>query len=754
MYPPARPAQLEDHLRRQATILKNCEAPVLITFDAVRPVLRMLKGLAPALAQITTPQDLAGAAPAPAGAADPEDLALLQYTSGSTGDPKGVMLSHANLLANIRAWGTAVQVSSTDVCVSWLPLYHDMGLIGAWLGSLYHACPLVLMSPLDFLAHPERWLRAIHRHRGTVTAAPNFAFELCLKRLPDMDLDGLDLSSWRFAANGAEPVSPDALERFAAAFGRYGLRREILTPVYGLAECAVGLAVPPPGRGLRIDRIEREVFMTQGRARPASQDAAQVLRFVSCGPPLPGHEVRIVDATGEALPERSVGVLEFRGPSATAGYYRNPEATRRLFRDGWLDSGDYAYLADGEIYITGRCKDMIIRAGRNFYPYDLEQAVGELPGVRKGCVAAFGVTDAGSASERLVVVAETREQDAASRGELERRIISVAAELLGLPPDVVVLAPPHSVLKTSSGKIRRAATRERYLGGALGEATRAPWLQIARLAASSLAGRSRAVAASVAGRLHAAWTWAWFGALVPVAALAILLLPQFAQRWRACHLLARLFGRISGYRLTVEGLDRLPDGPCVIVANHASYIDGIVLVAALPRPMAFVGKVELRGNKLLRILLERMAVQFVERFESRRSVEDADALVAVAAQHAPLLFFAEGTFTRWPGLRPFRLGAFQAAARAGLPVVPVSLCGTRDVLRDGSWRPRRGPLSVTVSEPVPPEGEGWHGMLALRDRVRDAILEHCGEPSLDDHRVVAASREPQAPSGSSGKAAR
>src|SRR5690606_38768279 len=234
--------------------------------------------------------------PAPLPAAAPNALALIQYTSGSTGDPKGVELSHANLLANIRAWGGTVGLSSTDVCVSWLPLYHDMGLIVAWLGSLYHACPLVLMSPLDFLARPERWLWAIHHHRGTVAAAPNFAYELCVKRLADVPLDGLDLSTWRLAANGAEPIDPDTPARFAAAFARYGLRPETLTPAYGLAEATVGLAVPPPGRGTRTDRVERERFQRDRIATPADADDARALRFVSCGPPLPGHELRVVDA--------------------------------------------------------------------------------------------------------------------------------------------------------------------------------------------------------------------------------------------------------------------------------------------------------------------------------------------------------------------------------------------------------------------------------------------------------------------------
>ena len=726
MYPPSRPAQLEDHLHRQAGILRNCEAAVLITFDRVRPLARMLTGLSPSLRTVLTPAELDAPAmvPVPTGA---EDLALIQYTSGSTGDPKGVMLSHRNLLANIRAWGRAVGLGSTDVAVSWLPLYHDMGLIGAWLGSLYHGCPLVLMSPLDFLARPERWLWAIHRHRGTVTAAPNFAFELCVKRLADKTLDGLDLSSWRLAANGAEPVNADTLTRFAQTFARYGLHPQALAPVYGLAEATVGLCVPPPGRGVRVDRVAPEAMRSRGLAEPVPE-GAEALRFIACGPPLPGHQLRVVDRDGRVLPERRVGRLEFRGPSATRGYYRNPAASAALFDEDWLVTGDYAYLADGELYITGREKDLIIRGGRNFYPYDLEQVIGELAGVRKGCVAVFGVVDVQAGDERLVVVAETRETDAARRAALEQRIAGAAAEQIGIPPDVVVLAPPHAVLKTSSGKLRRAAVREAYLNGTLGASARPPWLQVLRLQAASLVGRARGAIGRLGGLLYGAWVWAVFWLLAPLAALAIFVLPSVGARWWVTHRLARAFRVLSGCPTTVSGLDNLPAGPVLLVANHASYADGLVLGAALPSPVAFVAKGEFRHNRLMRPLFERMGAHFVTRFDSRRGVADVQALGEVARRLPPLLFFAEGTFGSSPGLRSFRLGAFRIAMQHGLPVVPVAIAGTRRVLPAGSWRPRRGPLSVTLCAPVMPRGEGWHDMLELRDAVRQAILAHCGEP--------------------------
>ncbi|MCQ4347139.1 AMP-binding protein [Pseudomonas stutzeri] len=727
MYPPARPAQIEDHLRRQAGILRSCQAPLLITCAQVRPLTRLLGGLAPELRQVLLPEQLHGAAPQAPQAVGAEDLALIQYTSGSTGDPKGVALAHRNVLANIRAWGGAIGLSSTDVCVSWLPLYHDMGLIVAWLGSLYHACLLVLLSPLDFLARPESWLWAIHRHRGTVAAAPNFAYDLCVRRLEGRPLPGLDLSSWRLAANGAEPVCPDTLERFAACFARYGLRREILTPAYGLAEATVGLAVPPPGRGMRVDRIAREPFLSRGAAEPAAIGDPQALGFPSCGPPLPGHALRIVDDSGRPLPERQVGHLEFRGPSATAGYYRNAAASATLFDGDWLVTGDYAYLADGELHITGRSKDLIIRGGRNFYPYDLERAVGELPGARRGCVAVFGSPAPAGGGERLVVVAETRERDPGARRELERRIVALAAEQLGLPPDVVVLTPPHSVLKTSSGKIRRAAIREAFERGTLGVSSRPPWLQLLHLAGASLPGRLRGAGRSLPAGLYAAWAWSCFALLLPFALLAVFLLPSLQQRWAAAHLLSRLLARLCACPLHVGGLEQWPPRPCLLVANHASYLDVLLLTAALPRPAGFVAKAELAQRPLLRSLLGRMGAHFVERNDAVRGVEDVRNLAELAEGESALLFFAEGTFGPQPGLRPFRLGAFLIAVRQQLPVLPVALAGSRQVLPDGSWRPRRGPLTVTLCAPLAPEGDDWHAALALRDRTREAILAHCGE---------------------------
>ncbi|MCG6967639.1 MAG: AMP-binding protein [Chromatiaceae bacterium] len=732
IYPPLRPSQLEDHLRRHAGILANAGAVLLITPPQARGVARLLKSQVETLQHVVTPSELAASdSPYSQPVVRGGDTAFLQYTSGSTGAPKGVILTHANLLANIRAMGAAVQADSHDVFVSWLPLYHDMGLIGAWLGSLYFGMPLVLLSPLAFLARPQRWLWAIHRHRGTLTAAPNFAYELCLSRLDGADLDGLDLSSLRRAFNGAEPVSPNTVRRFTAGFGSYGLSPQALAPVYGLAEAAVGLAFPPPGRGPLIERIRREPFESMGKALPAEASESNPLEFVACGQPLPGYQVRIVDAAGHELPERRQGRLEFQGPSATSGYLHNEEATRRLIDGAWRDTGDLAYVAAGDVYLTGRVKDIIIRGGRNIHPYEVEEAVGDIAGVRKGCVAVFGSTDPAAGTERVIVVAETRETDQSRRANLQAQVSEVASEVLGMPPDEVVLAPPHTVLKTSSGKIRRAAVRELLEKGRLGEQPRAVWWQLARLALAS----ARPVVRSTWRRLidiaYAGYVKGIFWLLAPPTWLVIALLPVERWRWAVMRNNARLLFRLSGVRLAVEGLGHWPtDRACVIVANHASYLDGVVLVAALPGRFSFIAKQELHAQFIPRVFLQRIGTLFVERFDMQRGLSDLRRGIAVLQSGRALLFFPEGTFTRMPGLRAFHMGAFVAAAESNVPVLPVTIRGTRSILRGDARFPHHGALHVSIGEPILPDGAEWAAALRLRDAARAALLVHLEEPDL------------------------
>jgi len=734
IYPPARLSQIEEHVRRHAGILSNAQASILVTVPEARGVARLLEVRVGGLRRVVTVAELraGGGAPMPVPIGR-DDIAFLQYTSGSTGDPKGVVLTHANLLANIRAIGLTIDVGPDDVFVSWLPLYHDMGLISAWLASLYFATPLVVMSPLAFLARPERWLRAIQRYRGTISAAPNFAYELCVKRIDDAQIEGLDLSSWRIAANGAEPVIPETLRRFTERFARYGFRPEAMTPVYGLAECTVGLLCPPLGRGPRIDRVRREPFSRAGRAEPAAADDVSALRFVSCGRPLPGHEVRIVDALGREVGERIEGRLEFRGPSATGGYYRNPEQTRRLFDGDWLDSGDRGYLAEAEAYLTGRVKDIIIRGGRNIYPHEVEDAVGSVAGVRRGCVAVFGSPDPDSGTERVVVLAETRETAALEQEQdaLRARIVEVTVAVLGEPPDEVVLAPPHTVLKTSSGKIRRAACRELYEAGRVGARGHAAWWQVIRLVSGSLLPQAQRAATAGVHLLYGLYGWLLFALLAPPTWVLTALAPHPAAAWRVNRVAARIILSLAGIPLTVRGIEHLPRAPGVLVANHASYLDGIALFAALPTHFSFVAKREFLDQPVARIYLRGLGAQFVERFDARQSVEDASRMANVVIAGTSMAFFPEGTFRRMPGLGSFRLGAFAAAVAAQVAVLPVAIRGTRALLREGQWLPRRGPIAVTIGSPVfppAPAPDAFAAAVALRDAARAHILAYCGEP--------------------------
>jgi 1-acyl-sn-glycerol-3-phosphate acyltransferase len=733
IYPPLRLAQLADHVRRQAAILSNCAAHMLITVREAKPVGSLLRGHAAALERVVTADDLRARAarptPVPLAA---QDIAFIQYTSGSTGNPKGAVLTHANLLANIRAMGRAIGVTSTDVFVSWLPLYHDMGLIGAWLGSLYYAMPLVVMSPLDFLSRPARWLWAIHRYGGTLSAAPNFAYELAAARLDERELEGLDLSSWRWAFNGAEPVSPNTMRRFAERFARYGFDPKSLAPVYGLAECALDLAFPPGRRGVLVDRIDREQLAKEAVASPAAVDDQSALEVVACGRPLAGYEIRIAPAGGRELPERHVERIWFKGPSATSGYFRNPRATAQLFDGEWLDTGDLGYIAAGELYVTGRSKDMMIRGGQNVYPYELEEAVGNVPGIRKGCVAVFGVPDSATAAERVVVLAETRVAAPEERAALVERIHALASELIAGPADEVVLAPPHTVLKTSSGKIRRSASRELYERGVIGARRSAVWRELAALALRSARGRIGAWWRGVVAVAYSVYVWFEIVVLAALVAIAAFALPARAARV-SMRFLARAALWLAGLRVQVEGLEEIPRaGPAVAVANHASYVDGLLFFALLPARFTFAVKEGFSRNRFMRHVFSRAGGFFVERFDVKRGVEDTRGLSRLVAAGGAAAIFPEGTFTRSPGLAPFRMGAFVIAAEAGAPVVPVAFRGSRSVLRANDWIVRRGFVRVVIEPPIVPEGADWSAAVRLRNAARSAILHHCGEPDLAD----------------------
>ena len=484
IYPPGRPKHLEDHLSRHAKIVANSGANIMITREEALPFSKLIASQALRMCRIITCAELTShqaveILPQPT----PEDTAFIQYTSGSTGDPKGVVLSHSNLLANIRAMGQCLDAGPKDVFVSWLPLYHDMGLIGAWLGSLTFGMPLIIMSPLAFLARPQRWLWAIHKYKGTISGGPNFAYDACSSRIGEKDIEGLDLSSWRIAFNGAEPVRPNTLDKFSDRFKACGFKREALMPVYGLAENSVGLAFPPPGRGPKIDNIDRTILINKGQAVPIDLKASvsDVLKIPSCGPPLPGHQIRVVDGTGHEVSERRQGRIQFHGPSATSGYFRHKDATAALFDGDWRNSGDIGYLANGEVHITSREKDMIIRAGRNIIPSELETAVGQLEGIQSNNVAVFASPHPETGIDQLVVMAESRRREEQQVSKLHQQIIGLSSELTGTAPDEIVLVPPRSVPKTSSGKIRRQAARTLYEKGYANQLTGTTKLRLALL---------------------------------------------------------------------------------------------------------------------------------------------------------------------------------------------------------------------------------------------------------------------------------
>ena len=404
---------------------------------------------------------------------DPERLVILQYTSGSTSEPKGVMIPDRVLTANVDASCVAAELDTEEVMVSWLPLYHDMGLVGFLSIPMLNGVQLVQAAPQDFMAHPGHWMQWISYWKGTATAGPNFAWVLATRALKRMS--GLDLSTLTLALSGAEPVDPNAVEAFVTAAEPFGFRAGSIFPAFGMAEVAIGGAFPPRHRGLRCDDVDRVAMERERIARPvdahlldggvsSADPELAVRRLPLLGKAVPGLEMRVVDPdTRVDLPERHVGELLLRGTSVTPGYYKRPEATQAMFHDGWLCTGDLAYLLDGELIICGRIKDVIIVGGRNVFPEDIERAVGSLDGVRAGNVIAFGV-DGYKGKETVVVVAEVKTD---RPDEVRDAIHHAALEVSGLPPRDVMLVRPGTLPKTSSGKLQRAKCRESYLANEL-----------------------------------------------------------------------------------------------------------------------------------------------------------------------------------------------------------------------------------------------------------------------------------------------
>ncbi|MCI0390219.1 MAG: fatty acyl-AMP ligase [Acidobacteria bacterium] len=465
--PPMATKGAEHFLSNAARIMEDAGAKALLTTESSKPFAeQILQGVSRRVPLVTTETAFAvDPPPFDPPQVDPEDICFLQYTSGSTTSPRGVMVTHANLMANITAFlgPHGLNGGPGDVAVSWLPLYHDMGLIGFILGPLIYIGPVVILSTTSFARDPRVWLKAIDKYRGTITFAPNFAFAQVVKRLRDQDLETLDLSCLRVAGCGAEPIHAPTLLSFAERLAPAGFRAEAFLPSYGLAESTLAVSIHRREAPLRTDRIDTEA-LKRGKANPATENNGAVSEIVSCGVPLPDHQVAIVNEEGAILPEREIGEVIVKGPSVTKGYFRNPEATATTWRDGWLRTGDLGYLAEGELFICGRSKELIIIRGANYYPQDIELAARDLPGVKRGNVAAFGVNE--GREERLVILAEAGAREAET---LRRAIATRIQETFGLDVHRVALVPVGTLLRTTSGKLQRRKMKKLYEQGEIPE---------------------------------------------------------------------------------------------------------------------------------------------------------------------------------------------------------------------------------------------------------------------------------------------
>jgi len=447
-----------------AGIAGDAGATLLLTSERYAPALTsLLSAAAPQVRVLTVgdraPEPEPGWRPVRLA---PGDLALLQYTSGSTSRPKGVALTHGNILANAGLITDAI-VTPASAGVSWLPLYHDMGLVGGALSALFSRCPILLMPTTLFIREPASWLRAISAFRATITLAPNFAFQHAVRHVGLDQLEGVSLETLLTALNGAEPVDAAAVKAFEETFAAIGLRRGTVRPVYGLAESSLAVTFADPGEFI-VDEIDADELEQRGAAIPA-RPGARSRRFVSVGRPLPTQELRIVDGRDEPLAERRIGEVIVRGPSVMRGYHNRPAESDLALRRGWLHTGDLGYLADGRLYLTGRSRELIIRYGRNYYPADIEAAVTRDETLGRGVSVAFSVGDVPDA--RVVVVAETRLRNAEELMILERQIREQCHDAFLFGPDDVRLVPVGGIPRTTSGKVRRDACRQLYLAGEL-----------------------------------------------------------------------------------------------------------------------------------------------------------------------------------------------------------------------------------------------------------------------------------------------
>lgn len=729
LYPPVSLERLPQHLATYGPVLAHAEVKALLAPEELVTLGPLVKQSVKGLRVVSGPVSPSGSRIDSWECGDANECALLQYTSGSTGDPKGVVLSHRNLLANVRAMTEVLRLSPHDVCVSWLPLYHDMGLIGAWLGSLVSGVPLVLMSPLQFVRHPHRWLEAIATYRGTISAGPNFAYQLCIDRITEDHVRELDLSSWRIALNGAEPVSARTISQFVEKFGPKGFAPGAMRPVYGLAESSLGVLFPREARSPRFLTVDTH-SLSIGQRIQESREVDSSSTLVSCGEPLPGHDVRIVDAQRHEVTDRTVGILHFRGPSVTEGYRNNPAANRQLIQGDWRDSGDLAVRVEGEFFIVGRVKDLIIRAGKNIAPQDVEEEVSQVTGVRKGCVVAYSdrtpATEGNKSAERFVIVAETHlTEEPAKRALVEQIRVRVVARF-DTSPDFIDLVSPRTIPKTSSGKLRRAECRERHRSGTLGEssADRFTALRIFGYAATlRLREVFRAIPSTTSRALWMLWCGGWFLALGLILMGVVLVSHSHGFSRRVARRLARQWLRLVRVSHSIEGLGHIPKVPCVVMSNHQSYLDAVVLTAILPERFSFVAKRDFANGWFFRWALPKLGVQWIERNNVTQSADDIGTLQEALLAGESLVIFPQGGFWRGKPDLPFKMGGFVLACKADAPVVPLALIGTEDVLPEGTWIIVPGAVRARIGVAQSPTGEEWSAALSLRQLTETAVRE-------------------------------
>ncbi|WP_327110160.1 fatty acyl-AMP ligase [Nocardia sp. NBC_01730] len=450
--------------RDTETVLTMIEARAVVLgapFEAAEPLLRERGITVVRIDQLPDGPDIDPVS------TDEDDIALQQLTSGSTGSPKAVRITHGNFFVNAYAMFDRVKFQlDDDVMISWLPLFHDMGMVGFLSVPMQFGAEVVCVTPLDFLTRPLLWAELIHKYRGTVTAAPNFAYSLLARRLRQADDDAFDLSSVRYMWNGAEPVDPDTMDALATAGRRFGLNPMALTPVYGMAETTLAVSVPDPGLGQVVDVIDADLLEAIGKAVPVPDEhrhghghTGTIRRLATLGYLVDNLEGRIVDSDRQPLPVRSVGVIELRGPAVTPGYVTMDGFRPAQDADGWLDTGDIGYFTEeGLIVVCGRIKDVIIMAGRNIYPTDIERAATRVSGVRPGNAVAVRL-DAGQKRESFAVVVESNNhQNPDEVKRIEHEIVHEVFSEVGVRPRTVAVLGPGALPKTSSGKLRRAAT--------------------------------------------------------------------------------------------------------------------------------------------------------------------------------------------------------------------------------------------------------------------------------------------------------